>query len=82
MIEVRQGIRDQIVSPFFEKCVWKERISDNQCQTFKNCEKIIEDPDREILTMNEWKQLCVKVIRLEDDMELETEGSSSTYDES
>ena len=40
MIAVRQGIRDQIVSIFFEKWVWKERISDIQCQTFKNCEKI------------------------------------------
>ena len=30
----------------------------------------------------EWKQLCVKVDRLEGGMEHETEGSSSTYAES
>ena len=32
--------------------------------------------------MNEWKQLCVKVIRLEDGREHESEGSSSTHDDS
>ena len=41
-----------------------------------------EDPDGEVLTMDEWKQLCVKVDRLEGGMEHETEGSSSAYDES
>ena len=41
-----------------------------------------EDPDGEVLTMDEWKQLCVKVDRLEGGMEHETEGPSSAYDES
>ena len=39
-------------------------------------------PDGEVLTMDEWKQLCVKVDRLEGDVEHETEKSSSAYDES
>ena len=41
-----------------------------------------DDPDGEVLTMDEWKQLCVEVDRLEGGMEHETEGSSSAYDES
>ena len=32
--------------------------------------------------MDEWKQLCVKVVRLEDGREHEPEGSSSTRDDS
>ena len=36
-----------------------------------------EDPDGEVLTMDEWTQLCVEVDRLEGAMEHEMEGSSS-----
>ena len=41
-----------------------------------------EDPDGEVLTMDEWKQLCAEVDCLEGAMEHETEGSCSSYDES
>ena len=41
-----------------------------------------EDPDGEVLTMDEWKQLCVEMDRLESAMEHETEESSSACDES
>ena len=41
-----------------------------------------DDPDGEVLTLNEWRQLCVEMDALEDAMEDETESSSSTYDES
>ena len=41
-----------------------------------------QDSDGDVLTMDEWKQLCVEMDRLEDAMEDETESSSSTYDES
>ena len=39
-----------------------------------------EDPDGEVLTMYEWKQLCVEMDRLEGAMEHETEESSSACD--
>ena len=38
-----------------------------------------EDPDGEVLTMYEWKQLCVEMDRLEGAMEHETEESSSAF---
>ena len=41
-----------------------------------------EDPDGDVLTMDEWNQLCLEMDRLEGAMETETEGSSSAYDES
>ena len=41
-----------------------------------------EDPDGEVLTLDEWKQLCVEMDRLEGAMEHETDESSSAYDES
>ena len=41
-----------------------------------------EDPDGEVLTLDEWNQLCVEMDRLGGGMEQETEGSSSACDES
>ena len=40
-----------------------------------------EDPDGQVLTMDEWKQLCVEMHHLGGGIEQETEGSSA-YDES
>ena len=41
-----------------------------------------DDPDGEVLTLDEWRQLCVEMDRLEGAMEEYTESSSSTCDES
>ena len=40
-----------------------------------------DDPDGEALTLDEWRQLCVEMDRLDGAMEDETEGSSSACDE-
>ena len=65
------------------EATWVKEASKSLKRDFQGLRmELEEDPDGEDLTLDEWKQLCVKVDRFEGGMENETEESSSAYDES
>ena len=68
---------------FFSDCRARKGFCEITPRDFQGLRMELEDdPDGEVLTLDEWRQLCVEMDRLEGAMEEYTESSSSTCDES